>query len=44
MNQLCKKSLFIETQIVKAIEDRGNGRKPEDLCRESGISTATFYK
>lgn len=39
-----KKSRFTETQIVKAIKEQENGRKAEDLCRELGISTVTFYK
>jgi putative transposase len=39
-----KKSRFTETQIVKAIKEHENGRKAEDLCRELGISTVTFYK
>jgi hypothetical protein len=38
-----KKSRFTETQIVKAIKEHENGRKAEDLCRELGISTVTFY-
>ena len=39
-----KKSRFTETQIVKAIKEHEAGRKAEDLCRELGISTVTFYK
>lgn len=39
-----KKSRFTETQIVKAIKEHENGRKAEDLCRELGISTVSFYK
>ena len=39
-----KKSRFTETQIVKAIQEHEKGRKAEDLCRELGISTVTFYK
>lgn len=39
-----KKSRFTETQIVKAIKEHETGRKAEDLCRELGISTVTFYK
>lgn len=39
-----KKSQFTETQIVKAIQEHEKGRKAEDLCRELGISTVTFYK
>jgi len=39
-----KKSQFAETQIVKAIKEHENGRDAKDLCRELGISTASFYK
>ena len=39
-----KKSKFSETQIAKAIKEHEAGRKAEDLCRELGISTVTFYK
>ena len=39
-----KKSKFSETQIVKAIKENEGGRKVEDLCRELGISTGTFYQ
>lgn len=30
--------------MVKAIKDHENGRKAEEICRELGISTVTFYK
>lgn len=39
-----KKSQFTESQIVKAIQEHEKGRKAEDVCRELGISTVTFYK
>jgi putative transposase len=39
-----KKSRFTETQIVKAIKAYESGRKAEDICRELGVSTVTFYK
>jgi putative transposase len=39
-----KKSKFTETQIVKAIQDHESGRKAEEICRELGITTASFYK
>jgi putative transposase len=38
-----KKSRFTETQIVKAIKEHEGGRI-EDICRELGITTASFYK
>jgi len=39
-----KKTRFTETQIVKAIKDHEAGRKAEDICRELGITTSSFYK
>ena len=39
-----KKTRFTETQIVKAIQEHESGRKAEDICREMGITTASFYK
>lgn len=39
-----KKSQFTESQIVRAIQEHEKGRTAEDVCRELGISTATFYK
>ena len=41
---IMKKSKFTETQIVKAIQEHEAGRKAEDICREMGITTASFYK
>ena len=38
-----KKSRFTETQIIKAIKQHEAGSKTEDICRELGISTGTFY-
>lgn len=39
-----KRSKFTEVQIVKALKEHDNGRKADDICRELGISTASFYK
>ena len=39
-----KKTKFTETQIVKAIKEHEAGRKAEDICRELGVSTVSFYK
>ena len=39
-----KRSKFTETQIVKALKEFDSGRKAEEICRELGISTVTFYK
>ena len=38
-----KKSRFTETQIVKAINEHEAGKKAEEICREMGITPATFY-
>jgi putative transposase len=39
-----KKSRFTESQIVKAIKEHENGRNVNELCRELGVSPASFYK
>jgi len=38
-----KKARFTESQIVAAIKKQENGVTVRDLCRELGISEATFY-
>jgi len=38
-----KKSRFTETQIVKILNEYEGGMSVKDLCREHGISNATFY-
>lgn len=39
-----KRSKFTETQIIKAIKEHEGGRRAEDICRQLGISTVSFYK
>ena len=39
-----KKSRFTDGQILDAIKRAEAGLAVPDLCRELGISTATFYK
>ncbi len=39
-----KKSRFTDSQILDAIKRAEAGLAVPDLCRELGISTATFYK
>lgn len=39
-----KKSRFTESQIVDALKRVESGLGVPDLCRELGISSATFYK
>jgi len=38
-----KKTKFTESQIVAAIQKQENGMSIRDICRELGISEATFY-
>lgn len=38
-----KKSRFTESQIVAAIKKQESGVSTRELCRELGISDATFY-
>ena len=39
-----KKSKFTETQIVSILSQHEKGMKVADICREHGISQATFYQ
>jgi len=38
-----KKSTFSETQIVTVLKEYEAGRDAAEICREKGISRATFY-
>lgn len=38
-----KKSRFTESQIVSILKQADSGLKVEQLCREDGISSATYY-
>ena len=38
-----KKTKFTETQIVHALKEYEAGKSSADICRELGISKATFY-
>jgi len=38
-----KKTKFTETQIVHALKEYEAGKNSSDMCRELGISKATFY-
>jgi len=38
-----KMTRFTETQIIKILKEYDAGRDTKDLCREHGISRATFY-
>jgi len=39
-----KKSRFTDSQIMDTLKRVESGLSVPDLCRELGISTATFYK
>ena len=39
-----KKSKFSETQIVAILKQGDSGVPIKDLCRQAGISTATYYQ
>ena len=38
-----KKSKFTESQIINIIKQQQSGMNVNDICREHGISQATFY-
>jgi putative transposase len=38
-----KKSKFTETQIIAMLKEHESGKKVTDICRENGISQATFF-
>jgi len=38
-----KRSKFTESQIFAMLKSYEKGQKVGDICREHGISTATFY-
>ena len=38
-----KKSKFSEEQIAYALREVESGRPPADVCRQLGVSEATFY-
>jgi putative transposase len=39
-----KKKRFTEAQIVQALKEHESGRTGADICRELGVSQASFYK
>jgi putative transposase len=40
---MCK-SRFSEHQIVRILKSMESGRTIKDVCREHGVSNATYYK
>ena len=39
-----KRSRFTDSQIMAVLKQAEAGKPVPDLCREHGVSTATFYK
>ena len=39
-----RKSKYSESKIVTLLKEAEAGRKVSDICREHGISSATFYQ
>lgn len=39
-----RKTRFTESQIIKVLKKAEGGRTTTEVCREYGISNATFYK
>ena len=39
-----KKSRFTDSQIIAILKEAESGLRVPDLCREHGMSDATFYK
>ena len=38
-----KKKRYTEEQIIRAIKQNESGTKVDDICRDLGIATGTFY-
>lgn len=38
-----KKTKFTESQIIGILKEQESGKRTVDVCREHGISQATFY-
>jgi len=39
-----KKNKFSEAEILNLLASQGKGKTVEELCREAGVSPATFYQ
>ncbi len=39
-----RKSRFTESQIIKVLKEVEGGRQVGEVCREYGVSDATYYK
>lgn len=44
MEEPMKKSKFTETQIFAILKEAELGKKVNELCRDHGISSATYYQ
>ncbi len=40
---MMKKARFTETQIVNVLKLADSGMKVDDICRQNGVSHATYY-
>jgi len=38
-----KMTRFSETQIIRLLREHDAGKETKDICRENGVSRATFY-
>jgi len=38
-----KMTRFSETQIIRLLREHDVGKETKDICRENGVSRATFY-
>ncbi|AJI81095.1 transposase-like protein [Yersinia enterocolitica] len=39
-----KKARFTESQILRVLKEVESGRHVKDVCRENGVSEASYYK
>ena len=39
-----KKSRFSESQIIRILKEADGGRTVVEICRENGVSQATYYQ
>lgn len=39
-----RKSKFSEAQIIRLLKETETGKSVQEVCREHGVSSATFYR